>query len=239
MAGSGCLVRRKCGIGVRRALPEGLETRFATGLAHAEGDEIAGRLFLAPPVVQGHDLIHIRPAMSHGHDLDHIRTMVDTFLHHGLERLEGIRALEIVERTDEDRAVLMGAGTHALRHLLLRLELHIDETGTRLDGPYEPFLRNLHSLYLSALLRQILQRRLSSGHLRYTAGRHQRHIGGKEFIDVGEAERASVQTYLRHLALFQSLIYLLQIPVLYGSTNHVSFSFLLHQTADLIHRQGV
>ena len=114
----------------------------------------------------------------------------------------------------------MSGLTHALGHLLLSLHLHIDISRTSLYSPDKLPLRNLHGLYLAALLGKILKRRLCRHHLRNTTCRHKRDIRCKKLIDLLGAELASVETDLRHLALFQSLIYLLQIPVLYSCTNH-------------------
>ena len=110
--------------------------------------------------------------------------------------------------------------THPLGHLLLRLELHIHISRTRFDRADQLPLSNLHSPDLSALLRQILQRLSSISHLGNTARCHQRHIGREQLINLLLSDIASVKTDLRHLAILQSLIDLLQIPILYSSTNH-------------------
>ena len=117
--------------------------------------------------------------MGHGDDLDHIRTMIDTFLHHGLERLQRISTLDIVVRTDEYRTVFMSGCTHTLRHLLLRLYLHIHISRPCLDGTHQPLLGDLHGLDLTALLRHLRICQLLLSHLRDAACRHQRNIAGK------------------------------------------------------------
>ena len=114
----------------------------------------------------------------------------------------------------------MSCLAHSLGHLLLRLNLHVHITRTCLDRPDKLALGDLHSPDLSALLRQILQRLSSISHLGNTARCHQRNIGREQFINLLLSDIASVKTDLRHLAILQSLIDLLQIPILYSSTNH-------------------
>ena len=46
--------------------------------------------------------------MGRSYDLHHVRPMVAAFLDNGLKGLKRICSLEIVERTDEYRAVFMG-----------------------------------------------------------------------------------------------------------------------------------
>ena len=128
----------------------------------------------------------------------------------------------------------MGCATDALRHLLLRLDLHVDISGTGLDGSYEPFLGHLHGLYLTALLREILQRRLLCSNLAYAAGCNERNVRGKKFCNLLWIKVTSVETDLSHLAAVQSIIDLLQGQVLYGSTNH----FLTSITLQLLRQQG-
>ena len=228
---SGRFLLRKSCISIRSTLPDSLQTGLATGFAHTECDQpairqcsdavVSGSLLPAAPVVQCHYLVHISLRTGCGHDLYHIRTVIDTFLDYCLQSLKRIRALEIVVRTDEDSAVLVGRSAHSLGHLLLGLDLHINISRASLYGPYKPLFRHLHGLYPAALLRQILQRRFFRRNLAYAAGRHQRHIRGKEFFDLPCCQVTSVETDLRHLTLIQSLIYLLQGTVLYGCTNHL------------------
>ena len=233
---SGRLLLRKSCICIWGTHPKGIKTRPTTGLAHTERDQtsvrqctdtlIAGSLLLAAPSVQPHDLIDIRLRAGCGHDLDHIGTMINTFLHHGLERLKRIRTLEIVVRTDEHGTALVGGTSHPLGHLFLRLDLHIHISRTGLDCPQKPLFRHLHGLDLTALLRKALQRRLRRSHLTYAAGRHQRHVGGEKFLYILCAQITSVQTDLRHLAHLKSLMNLLQTAVLYSSTNHLLTSII-------------
>ena len=114
--------------------------------------------------------------------------------------------------------------THPLGHLLLSLYLHIHIPGSGLDGPDQSPFSDLHRLYLPALLRQFLQRRLHSCDLAYTACGHKREVGREKLICLPRRQFTPVETDFRHLALLQSLIYLLYIPVLYGSTNHILIS---------------
>ena len=110
--------------------------------------------------------------------------------------------------------------THPLGHLLLSLELHIHISRTRFDRADQLPLSNLHSPDLPALLRQILQRLSPLRHLRNTASRNQRHISREKLVYLLLGDITPVKTNLSHLAILQSLIDLLQIPVLYSSTNH-------------------
>ena len=114
--------------------------------------------------------------MSRSHYLDHIRTMINTFLHHSLQSLERISALEIVVRPDKDGSIFMGCLTDALRHLLLSLKLHIHITCTSLNRLQKTFFCNLHCTDETTLLRAFSKRRIRLSHLLDTAGRHQRHI---------------------------------------------------------------
>ena len=114
--------------------------------------------------------------------------------------------------------------THPLGHLLLSLYLHIHIPGSGLDGPDQSPFSDLHRLYLPALLRQFLQRRLHSCDLAYTACGHKREVGREKLICLPRRQFTPVETDFRHLALLQSLIYLLYVPVLYGSTNHILIS---------------
>ena len=159
--------------------------------------------------------------MSSSHDLDHIRTMIDTFLHHSLQSLERISALEIVVRPDEHRTVLVSGLTDTLRHLLLRLKFHIHISRTCLNSLQEAFFRNLHRTDETALLGAVGKRRICLCHLLDAAGRHKRNIRRKDILYFPGTQFATVKTDLRHLATFQNLEHLLIIPVLYSSTNHI------------------
>ena len=237
-----CIEGRIC---IWRSMFQAIKARLSSRLAHAEGYETAVRqcsdslvarlLFLSAPFIQGHHLLHIGLRMCRGHDLDHIRTMIHALLHDRLERLERIRALEIVVRPDEYGTVFMGGLTHPLRHLLLRLKLHIDISRAGLNRPHEPFLRDLHRLDLTALRGHcgVLQRRFVFSGFRYTAGRHKRDVRREKFICLPGSQLTAVQTDLRHLTLFQSSHYLLVVPVLYCCTNH-NLYFINLQTSSTV-----
>ena len=132
------------GISVRSPELQTIQTRAATLLAHAEGNKaavgkrtdplIAGGLLLATPSVQGQYLVNISLGLGQGNDLYHVRTVIDAFLHDGLESFERVGSLEVVVRPYKDRAVFVGRLPYPLGHLLLSLDLHIDISCTRLDG---------------------------------------------------------------------------------------------------------
>ena len=176
--------------------------------------------------------------MRQRHDLYHIRAVIYALLYNGLECLKRIRTLEIVIRPDEHSAVFVSRLTHPLGHLLLSLYLHIHIPGSSLDGPDQPPFSDLHRLYLAALGCHFLalERGLILRCLADAAGSHKRDIRRKQFICLPGCEDATVQTDLRHLTLFQSLIYLLQISVLYSCTNHILISIMRRppQRSDLL-----
>ena len=106
MAWSRSFLFGESGISVRSSELQTIQTRAATLLAHAEGNKaaigkrtdplIAGGLLLAAPLVQGQYLVNISLGLGQGDDLDHVRTVIDAFLHDGLESFERVGSFEIV-----------------------------------------------------------------------------------------------------------------------------------------------
>ena len=129
----------------------------------------------------------------------------------------------------------MCGAAYALRHLLLCLDLHVDESCAGLDGLDEPFFCNLHCLDLSALLGKFLQRRLCGCDFADAAGCYKRDVACEEFFCFLGGEGASVQTDFSHLTLLERFIYLLQIPVLYCCTNHVYFNNLTTSSTVMVY----
>ena len=147
--------------------------------------------------------------------------MVDTFLHDCLESLQRVCPFEIMVRTDENGATLMGSRAHSLGHLLLCFYLHIHISCTGLDGTYQPLFRYLHGLDLAALLRQSLKSGLRSSHFSHAACSYQRHIRRKYFLSISGRKITPVQTDFSHLTLLQCLKYLSGCLILYCCTNHI------------------
>ena len=129
--------------------------------------------------------------------------MVTAFVYYGLERRQGVGAVEVVEGANEHRSVLAGTAAYALGHLLRGLELHVHEAGAGLHGLYQPALRHLRAHIL-----------------RNPAGGHERDVAGEELLDLGKRQFTEVQTYLGHLAIVEGLPYLFGILMLKYGTNH-------------------
>ena len=160
--------------------------------------------------------------------------MVTALLNHAMELLQRLSSLEIMIRTDEHRTAFMSDIADSLRHLLLRLDLNVHISCTCLNCADQFPFSNLHSLYLTALLRhrRVLESRIVLHHIRHTTGSDERHVRREHLINILQRKITAVKAHLRHLTLLQGRKNTLQILIYNSSTNH-NYT-LFHQSHNLI-----
>ena len=215
---------------------ERFQAGFPAFRAHAERDERSG-LDLA---VKGHDAVRIGLAGGGGHDLDHFASESAGLLQRGEERRLRRRALEVMERADEHRPVLLAGLTDLAAHHRRGLHFQVHVFGAGLNGleqlVFSEFLggiaaparfghvKALFRQHLAGVVQPVRFRLHALRRLGDPARRDERHVGIREQqLDLLLVQVAQVQPDLGHfdLAAFQDLEDLLQGLSLYGCTNHI------------------